>query len=105
MNKTKLMAERDWMLHVENMAVVRQCRRQIKEEFGEKLNLRREDLLEKIQEYAERSNSAQLRRLARPIMHHLLEQEAKGHSGAGVMDLSSIPVLGSNVAKHTGWSS
>ena len=105
MNKAKLMAERDWMLHVENMAVVRQCRRQIKEEFGEKLNLRREDLLEKIQEYAERSKSAHLRRLARPIMHHLVQRETQQPGGAGLMDLSSIPVLGSNVAKHTGWGS
>jgi hypothetical protein len=66
--------DKDWLLNATNLAVVRQCRRCIQDEFGVKLPLTQDDILRQIQTYAEKSNNPHLRRLARPIMSMLVQE-------------------------------
>ncbi|HEY3699335.1 MAG TPA: hypothetical protein VGK97_08390 [Spongiibacteraceae bacterium] len=88
--KVAVQANKTWLLQVDNLALVRECRRRISDEFGVKLQLSADDLLNRIQGYADRSNDRVLQRLARPIAHMLQngdEQQQKP------LDLSNIPVV------------
>jgi hypothetical protein len=78
-----------WLLQVENLALVRECRRRISDEFGVKLQLSSDDLLDRIQGYADRSNDHVLQRLARPIALML----KNGADMSKNIDLSNIPVV------------
>ncbi len=83
-------ANKTWLLQVENLALVRECRRRINDEFGVKLQLSSDDLLDRIQSYADRSNDRVLQRLARPIALMLKNgEDPTSHS----IDLSNIPVV------------
>lgn len=82
-------AEKDWLLNATNLAVVRQCRRCIQDEFGVKLMLTQDDVLRQIQTYAEKSSNPHLRRLARPVISMLVQE--------GVLKL---PVPGSQFDEH-----
>lgn len=62
---------RMWLLKVENLTMVHLCRREIEQEFGERLHLTAPDLLPRIRDYAGRSRNNDLRRLARPIVRLL----------------------------------
>lgn len=79
-----------WLLQVENLALVRECRRRISDEFGVKLQLSSDDLLDRIQGYADRSNDRVLQRLARPIA--LMLKHGDDQSSPSI-DLSNIPVV------------
>jgi hypothetical protein len=81
--------EKDWLLNASNLAVVRQCRRCIQDEFGVKLTLTQDDILRQIQVYAEKSNNPHLRRLARPVIALLIQE--------GVLNL---PVPGADFEEH-----
>ena len=81
--------EKDWLLNAANLAVVRQCRRCIQDEFGVKLALTQDDVLRQIQAYAEKSNNPHLRRLARPVIAMLIQE--------GVLNL---PVPGTQFDEH-----
>ncbi len=88
--KLSAQANKTWLLQVENLALVRECRRRINDEFGVKLQLSADDLLDRIQGYADRSNDRVLQRLARPIGQMLKH----GDDGVGArIDLSNIPVV------------
>lgn len=88
--KLSAQANKTWLLQVENLALVRECRRRISDEFGVKLQLSSDDLLDRIQGYADRSNDRVLQRLARPIGQMLQSGEAQvGKS----IDLSNIPIV------------
>jgi len=83
-------ANKTWLLQVENLALVRECRRRISDEFGVKLQLSSDDLLDRIQDYADRSNDRVLQRLARPIALMLKNgEDPNSHS----IDLSNIPIV------------
>jgi hypothetical protein len=88
--KLSAQANKTWLLQVENLALVRECRRRINDEFGVKLQLSSDDLLDRIQGYADRSNDRVLQRLARPIAMMLKNGEEQ--SGKSI-DLSNIPVV------------
>ena len=92
MTNAKLAAQtnKSWLLQVDNLALVRECRRRISDEFGVKLQLSADDLLDRIQGYADRSNDQVLQRLARPIAHLLENGELQQHKS---LDLSNIPVV------------
>ena len=92
-------ANKAWLLQVENLAVVRECRRRISDEFGVKLQLSSDDLLDRIQNYADRSNDRVLQRLAQPIAQMLKTGEFQ-HSQQ--LDLSNIPVVAPQKAA-SGW--
>lgn len=81
--------EKDWLLNAANLAVVRQCRRCIQDEFGVKLALTQDDILRQIQSYAEKSANPHLRRLARPVIAMLIQE--------GVLKL---PVPGAEFEEH-----
>jgi hypothetical protein len=81
---------KSWLLKVENLSVVRACRRQIEEEFGVTLHLTAEDLVEQIQEYAHISNDPGLRHLARAIEASLTHASAEH---LPIADLGNIPVV------------
>lgn len=83
-------ANKTWLLQVENLALVRECRRRISDEFGVKLQLSSDDLLDRIQDYADRSNDRVLQRLARPIALMLKHGDDSTNSP---IDLSNIPVV------------
>ncbi len=87
--KLSAQANKTWLLQVENLALVRECRRRISDEFGVKLQLSSDDLLDRIQGYADRSNDRVLQRLARPIALML----KNGDDAARSIDLSNIPVV------------
>ena len=89
-----------WLLQVKNLTLVRECRRLISDEFGIKFQLSSDDLLDHIQEYAERSSDPVLQRLARPIAALLLE----GHpDNSHKMNLSNIPIVASKKTA-SGWT-
>ena len=88
--KMSVQANKTWLLQVENLALVRECRRRISDEFGVKLQLSSDDLLDRIQGYADRSNDRVLQRLARPIASLLKSGDMP--SGKSI-DLSNIPVV------------
>lgn len=87
--KMSAQANKTWLLQVENLALVRECRRRISDEFGVKLQLSSDDLLDRIQGYADRSNDRVLQRLARPIALMLKSGESANNS----IDLSNIPIV------------
>ncbi|MDB6062322.1 MAG: hypothetical protein JWM78_2425 [Verrucomicrobiaceae bacterium] len=87
---TTVQANKTWLLEVENLAVVRECRRRISDEFGVKLQLSADDLFDRIQGYADRSNDRILQRLARPITEMLASGDLQSHKK---LDLSNIPVV------------
>jgi hypothetical protein len=88
--KLSAQANKTWLLQVENLSLVRECRRRINDEFGVKLQLSSDDLLDRIQGYADRSNDRILQRLARPIAQMLKGSGAMVHRS---IDLSNIPVV------------
>lgn len=88
--KLSTRANKTWLLQVENLALVRECRRRISDEFGVKLQLSSDDLLDRIQNYADRSSDRVLQRLAQPIGIMLKNGETLPHSS---IDLSNIPVV------------
>lgn len=83
-------ANKTWLLEVDNLALVRECRRRISDEFGVKLQLSSDDLLDRIQGYADRSHDSVLQRLARPIAKMLADGDLPPHK---TLDLSNIPVV------------
>lgn len=83
-------ANKAWLLEVDNLALVRECRRRISDEFGVKLQLSSDDLLDRIQGYAGRSHDSVLQRLARPIAQMLAAGDLQPHKK---LDLSNIPVV------------
>lgn len=83
-------ANKAWLLQVDNLALVRECRRRISDEFGVKLQLSSDDLFDRIQSYADRSNDRVLQRLAQPIAQMLKKGELQP---AQKLDLSNIPVI------------
>src|ERR1022692_3901807 len=83
-------ANKAWLLQVKNLTLVRECRRRISDEFGVKLQLSSDDLLDRIQGYADRSNDRTLQRLARPIALMLKSGEAQPKKS---IDLSNIPIV------------
>ncbi len=85
-----IQANKTWLLEVDNLAVVRECRRRISEEFGVKLQLSSDDLLDRIQGYADRSDDPVLQRLARPITQMLAAGDLQINKK---LDLSNIPVV------------
>jgi hypothetical protein len=89
-----------WLLKVENLTVVRECRRHIQKEFGVKLHLDADDLLESIQDYAGRSTDPTLRRLSRPIAH-MLRGDFKNDSDQ--FGLAHIPVVTPLKSSPLGW--
>jgi hypothetical protein len=62
-----LSQERDWILQRENLALIRQCNKLIRDEFGVRLSLDQDDLLQNIIDFSLKSRSAQLRIICRPI--------------------------------------
>jgi hypothetical protein len=88
--KLSAQASKTWLLQVENLSLVRECRRRISDEFGIKLQLSSDDLLDRIQGYADRSNDRVLQRLARPIGQLLRSGEFQQRQQ---LDLSNIPVV------------
>lgn len=99
----KVQANKTWLLEVDNLTLVRECRRRISDEFGVKLQLSSDDLLDRIQDYADRSHDSTLQRLARPIAKMLAAGELQPHK---TLDLSNIPVvaptkIASGWSKHT----
>ena len=88
--KLSAQANKTWLLQVDNLALVRECRRRISDEFGVKLQLSADDLLDRIQGYADRSNDQVLQRLARPIASLLQNGELQQRKP---LDLSNIPVV------------
>lgn len=88
--KMSAKANKTWLLQVENLAVVRECRRRISDEFGVKLQLSSDDLLDRIQGYADRSNDRTLQRLARPIGQMLKSGDTQPRKH---IDLSNIPIV------------
>lgn len=88
--KLSAQANKTWLLQVENLALVRECRRRINDEFGVKLQLSADDLLDRIQGFADRSHDRVLQRLARPIALMLKNGEDQS---SHPMDLSNIPVV------------
>ena len=88
--KLSAQANKTWLLQVDNLALVRECRRRISDEFGVKLQLSADDLLDRIQGYADRSNDQVLQRLARPIASLLQNGELQQQKP---LDLSNIPVV------------
>lgn len=88
--KLSAQANKTWLLQVENLALVRECRRRINDEFGVRLQLSSDDLLDRIQGYADRSNDRVLQRLARPIALMLKNGEMSSNKS---IDLSNIPVV------------
>lgn len=93
-------ANKTWLLEVDNLALVRECRRRISDEFGVKLKLSSDDLLDRIQGYADRSDDPVLQRLARPIGLMLARGEMQPHKK---LDLSNIPVVAPKKIA-SGWS-
>jgi hypothetical protein len=89
-----------WLLEVDNLARVRECRRRISDEFGVKLQLSADDLLDRIQGYADRSHDTVLQRLARPIAKMLAASDLQLPK---VLDLSNIPVVAPTKVA-SGWS-
>lgn len=87
--KLSAQANKTWLLQVENLALVRECRRRINDEFGVKLQLSSDDLLDRIQGYADRSNDRVLQRLARPIALMLQHGDDLSRN----IDLSNIPIV------------
>lgn len=103
MHANKTQANKTWLLEVENLSLVRECRRRISDEFGVKLQLSADDLLDRIQSYADRSHDLVLQRLARPIAKMLAVGDLQPQK---TLDLSNIPVVAptkaaSGWAKHT----
>lgn len=88
--KLSAQANKTWLLQVENLTLVRECRRRISDEFGVKLQLSSDDLLDRIQDYADRSHDRVLQRLARPIALMLKSGETPSQKS---IDLSNIPVV------------
>ena len=97
--KASAQVNKTWLLQVDNLAIVRECRRRISDEFGVKLQLSADDLLDRIQGYADRSNDRVLQRLARPIALMLQGDES---SKKDTIDLSNIPVVAPKKAA-SGW--
>jgi hypothetical protein len=79
-----------WLLKVENLSLVRACRRQIEDEFGVRLHLNEDNLLEQIQEYAYISGDPGLRRLAQVIESGLKAAETQDICQ---LDLANIPIV------------
>ncbi len=96
---TSMQANKAWLLQVENLALVRECRRRISDEFGVKLQLSSDDLFDRIQSYADRSNDRVLQRLAQPIAQMLKTGEFQQPQ---TLDLSNIPVVAAPKAA-SGW--
>jgi hypothetical protein len=93
-------ANKTWLLEIDNLALVRECRRRISDEFGVKLQLSSDDLLDRIQGYADRSHDPVLQRMARPIAHMLASGDLRLHKN---LDLSNIPVVAPKKIA-SGWS-
>ncbi len=98
-NKTR--ANKTWLLEVDNLARVRECRRRISDEFGVKLQLSADDLLDRIQSYADRSHDLVLQRLARPIAKMLEAADLQPHK---TLDLSQYPGGRARTKVASGWS-
>jgi hypothetical protein len=90
MDRSLLNRCRTWMLKADNLAIVRQCRRQIQQEFGVTLHIHAENMLEEICAYSVRSKNRELQRLAHPIERLLMY----GHVATefNEVDLSQIPL-------------
>lgn len=99
-HESKMRANKTWLLEVDNLARVRECRRRISDEFGVKLQLSADDLLDRIQGYADRSHDRVLQRLARPIAKMLAADDLQPHKK---LDLSNIPVVAPTKIA-SGWS-
>lgn len=97
---TTVQQNKVWLLKVENLAIVRKCCQCIHKEFGVKLHLDADDLLELIHAYANRSEDHTLRRLARPIAH-LLYREQREKVRAEAAD---IPVVAPMGMPPLGWT-
>lgn len=80
--------DKSWLLRLENLALVRRCRRHILAEFGIALRLGDDDLLERIQAYGGRSANPVLRRQAR-LIGYRLRCRARGRG----FELTHVPVL------------
>ncbi|MBL7252317.1 hypothetical protein ACLD02_18765 [Alloalcanivorax sp. C16-2] len=65
-----------WLMHYRVVTLVNQCRRLIRDEFGARLSLTDPDLREELEAYAERSASAELKRLMARIDEEAGEPEA-----------------------------
>jgi hypothetical protein len=91
MDKALLNRCRNWTLRAENLAVVRECRRLVQQEFGITLHINDERMLEKICEFAARSNDRNLRRSALPVERLLMYGHLSGEFDE--MPLSGIPPL------------
>jgi hypothetical protein len=87
-----------WLLKVENLTIVRECRKHIQREFGIKLHLDADDLLQNIENYADRSKDPTLRRLSRPIARLLRGNPEDSES----FELAHIPVVAKT--DHIGWN-
>lgn len=92
-------ANKTWLLRVDNLQLVRECRRRISDEFGVRLQLSDDDLLDRIQGYADRSHDRVLQRLAQPIAQMLAHGDLQK---AQKLDLSNIPVVAPTKAA-SGW--
>lgn len=77
------------MLRAENLAVVRECRRLVQQEFGVTLHINDERMLEKICEFAARSRDGNLRRAALPVERLLMYGHLSGEFDG--MSLSGLP--------------
>jgi len=89
MDKVLLNRCRNWMLRAENLSIVRECRRLVQKEFGVTLHINDERMLEKICEFAARSQERSLQRVALPIERLLMY----GHLSGEFDDMSLSGVL------------
>lgn len=80
--------DKDWLLRLENLSLVRDCRRLVQREFGIPLPLDADDLLERILAYGGRSAQPRLRRQAR-LLGYRLRCAARSHG----FELAHVPVV------------
>ena len=64
-----------WLMHYRVVTLVNQCRRLIRDEFGDRLSLTDPNLREALGDYAERSAAGELKRLMARIKEEVGEQE------------------------------
>jgi len=80
--------DKDWLLRIENLALVRRCLRHIRLEYGVQLALDADDLLERILAYGSRSANPRLRRQTR-LLGYRLRCEARSQG----FELANVPVV------------
>jgi hypothetical protein len=98
MDKLLLNRCRSWMLRAENLAVIRECRRLVQQEFGVTLHIHDDELLEKICAYGARSRERKLQRLALPIERLLLYGLVSDEFPD--IDLSQLPLPAKSALLH-----